>query len=103
MNGCPKKIICDNAPAFKASAQTQSDKPMNEEKSEDLPDYCATNKIQFKFIPAFSPWQGGVYERMIGIFKSAFTQATRNRTLLMDGLHTLAKESEAVCNSRPLT
>ncbi|EYB86208.1 hypothetical protein Y032_0283g1316 [Ancylostoma ceylanicum] len=103
LNGCPKRIICDNAPAFKAFAQTQSDEPMNEENSKDLLDYCATNKIQFKFIPAFSPWQGGVYERMIGIFKSAFTQATRNRTLLIDDLHTLAKESEAVCNSRPLT
>ncbi|KAK6733631.1 hypothetical protein RB195_017405 [Necator americanus] len=102
-NGCPKRIICDNAPAFKAFAQTQSDEPMNEERAEDLLDYCATNKIQFKFIPAFSPWQGGFYERMIGIFKTAFTQATRNRTLLMDDLHTLAKESEAICNSRPLT
>ncbi|KAK6726398.1 hypothetical protein RB195_004613 [Necator americanus] len=30
-------------------------------------------------------------------------QATRNRTLLMDDLHTPAKESEAICNSRPLT
>ncbi|RCN33373.1 hypothetical protein ANCCAN_20795 [Ancylostoma caninum] len=75
---------------------------MNEERAEDLLDYCATNKVQFKFISAFSPWQG-VHEQMIGIFKSAFTQVTRNRTLLMDDLHTLAKESEAICNSRPLT
>ncbi|KAK6726399.1 hypothetical protein RB195_004614 [Necator americanus] len=61
-NGCPKRIICDNAPAFKTFAQAQSDEPMNEKRPEDLLDYCATKKIQFKFIPAFSPWQGGVYE-----------------------------------------
>ncbi|VDL78062.1 unnamed protein product [Nippostrongylus brasiliensis] len=100
--GCPKRIICDNAPAFKTFAELQSEEQI-EERSEDLLDYCATNKIDFKFIPAFSPWQGALYERMIGIFKSAFFHAVKHHTLPLDDLHTIAKESEAICNSRPLT
>ncbi|VDL71835.1 unnamed protein product [Nippostrongylus brasiliensis] len=100
--GCPRRIICDNAPAFKTFAELQSEEQI-EERSEDLLDYCATNKIDIKFIPAFSPWQGALYERMIGIFKSAFFHAVKHHTLPLDDLHTIAKESEAIRNSRPLT
>ncbi|PIO71824.1 integrase core domain protein [Teladorsagia circumcincta] len=101
--GCPKRIMCDNAPAFKTFAQAHGDEPIREVRDKDLKDYCAANKIQFKFIPAFSPWQGGVYERMVGIFKTAFKNAVGNRALPLENLRTLIKECEAICNSRPLT
>ncbi|VDL76850.1 unnamed protein product [Nippostrongylus brasiliensis] len=40
---------------------------------------------------------------MIGIFKTAFKNAIGSRILPLETLITLAKESEAICNSRPLT
>ncbi|VDP40013.1 unnamed protein product [Heligmosomoides polygyrus] len=31
----------------------------------NIVDYCANQKISFNFIDSHSPWQGGVYERMV--------------------------------------
>ncbi|KAK6012651.1 hypothetical protein OSTOST_22177 [Ostertagia ostertagi] len=70
--GCPKRTMCGNAPAFKAFAQAHEEEPIREVRRKDLQDYCVANEIEFKFISAFSPWQGGVYERMVGIFKNSF-------------------------------
>lgn len=100
-NGCLKLIICDNAPTFKAFSEAQM-KEIATTDQYDVLDYCAQQRIQFKFIPALSPWQGGFYERMIGIFKSSLKHAVNNRILHLDDLRTLSKESETICNSRPL-
>ncbi|VDL84559.1 unnamed protein product [Nippostrongylus brasiliensis] len=102
-NGCPKLIISDNATTFKAFSTAQATEPVEIQNDEHVLDYCANQKIQFKYIPAFSPWQGGVNERMIGIFKSAFKNAIGSRILPLETLITIAKESEAICNSRPQT
>ncbi|VDL68807.1 unnamed protein product, partial [Nippostrongylus brasiliensis] len=102
-NGCPKTIVSDNASTFHAFSTAQTTEAIDSQEPVDVIDYCAKHQIQFKFIPAFSPWQGGVYERMIRIFKSAFKTAIGNRILPLTTLQTLAKESEAICNSRPLT
>lgn len=101
--GCPRRILCDNAPAFTTVAKALSTEPLLEGQHKDIFSYCANNRILFKFIPAFSPWQGGAYERPIGIFKNAFQHAIRNRNFDTDELLTFVKESEAICNTRPLT
>ncbi|EYC35619.1 hypothetical protein Y032_1011g3387 [Ancylostoma ceylanicum] len=74
----------------------------NEEKT-DIVDYCARRKIDFKFIPSYSLWQGGLYEKMIHVFKISFKHALNNRRLKIQEILTIAKESEAIVNSRPLT
>uniref|UniRef100_A0A7I4YRE7 Integrase catalytic domain-containing protein n=1 Tax=Haemonchus contortus TaxID=6289 RepID=A0A7I4YRE7_HAECO len=99
--GCPRWILCDNAPAFTSVAKLLT--PSGPENEHDILDYCSQRNITFKFIPAFAPWQGGVYERMIKIFKTCFKAAIRNRKLDFTEFVTLAKECEAIVNSRPLT
>ncbi|KAK6026028.1 Pao retrotransposon peptidase [Ostertagia ostertagi] len=100
--GCPTWIICDNAQSFKTVDQCYAsipDPPIDE----DIVDFCATRRIQMKFIPSLSPWQGGIYEKMIDIFKRSFKNATSNRLLELEDIRTIAKEAEAIVNTRPLT
>ncbi|KIH60849.1 Tas retrotransposon peptidase A16 [Ancylostoma duodenale] len=100
-NGTPRWLLSDNAPAFVTVSNAMSSLTKKEE--QDVIDYCATHNMRFKFVAALAPWQGGVYERMIGIFKTSFKAAVRNRTLDFDEFFTLTKECEAIVNCRPLT
>ncbi|KHJ86132.1 hypothetical protein OESDEN_14127 [Oesophagostomum dentatum] len=65
--------------------------------------FCANRKITWKFITPLSPWKGGFYERLVGLFKSAYRKAVRRDLLPLQQLQTLVTEIEAVLNSRPLT
>ncbi|KAK6027473.1 peptidase family A16 [Ostertagia ostertagi] len=59
----PKWILCDNSQTFKSIADLQSSFTTKEERGLDIIDYCAQRKIEFKFIPSFSPWQDKNLER----------------------------------------
>ncbi|KAK6727518.1 hypothetical protein RB195_005291 [Necator americanus] len=100
-NGTPRWLLSDNAPAFVTVSNAMSSLTRREE--QDVIDYCAAHNIRFKFVAALAPRQGGVYGRMIGIFKTSFKAAVRNRTLDFDEFFTLTKECEAIVNCRPLT
>ncbi|EPB74949.1 Pao retrotransposon peptidase [Ancylostoma ceylanicum] len=100
-NGTPKWLLSDNAPAFVTVSNVMPSPIKRDE--QDVIDYCAAHNIRFKFVAALAPWQGGVYERMIGVFKTSFKAAVKNRTLDFDEFNTLMKECEAIVNSRPLT
>jgi len=68
--------------------------------------YFSTNKIEWHFIPAFSPWYGGVYERMVGLFKlSVHKTLTAYGSNLVDyvTLHTVLYRAANIVNNRPLT
>ncbi|CAI2329721.1 unnamed protein product [Caenorhabditis sp. 36 PRJEB53466] len=58
----------------------------------------------FRFIPALSPWAGGLYERMVGLVKNCLVRSGTTRQLMEEeDLRTLFKEAEAVINDRPLS
>ncbi|KHN88470.1 hypothetical protein Tcan_01238, partial [Toxocara canis] len=65
--------------------------------------YCSEQRIQWKFIASLPPWQGGVYERLIGITKNALRRAIGRRAVTDEMLHTFLAECEAIINERPLT
>ncbi len=65
--------------------------------------YCSTLRIEWKFIIALAPWQGGLYERLIGLTKSALRKAIGRSFLQFEELLTYLCETEAIINSRPLT
>ena len=60
--------------------------------------------IQWDFIPANSPHRGGVWERVVGLFKRHLaTQAYVEPLLHVDVLNTLIVDIEGIVNKRPLT
>uniref|UniRef100_A0A8R1IX11 Integrase catalytic domain-containing protein n=1 Tax=Caenorhabditis japonica TaxID=281687 RepID=A0A8R1IX11_CAEJA len=64
--GVPKSILCDNAPGFILGNKMVNDDIRNNiHSSETLTTFLASREIQLKYITPLSPWQGGVYERIV--------------------------------------
>ncbi len=101
--GQPKEILSDNAPQFRLSDRTLELAWRQILTDDSVFDYCATTGIKWKFITEYAPWQGGFWERLIGIVKSCMKKSIGRKTLTRDGLSTLLCEVSAVVNSRPLT
>ncbi|PIC22645.1 hypothetical protein B9Z55_016624 [Caenorhabditis nigoni] len=98
--GCPQLIYTDNAQQIKLLEKVVQEARNQQQRlllpSSDLP--------SFKFIPALSPWSGGIYERVVGILKRCLVQAGTTRRLLEeDDLRTLLTEAVSIINDRPLT
>ena len=101
--GTPSKIISDNASQFGLAKDALSKAWRQMTTEEDVITYCASKEIQWTQITPLAPWQGGVYERLVGLTKSAFKKAVGRKLLTTSQLLTLTTEIEAVLNSRPIT
>uniref|UniRef100_A0A0M3IAR7 Integrase catalytic domain-containing protein n=1 Tax=Ascaris lumbricoides TaxID=6252 RepID=A0A0M3IAR7_ASCLU len=66
-------------------------------------DYCAAHNIQWSFITPLAPWQGGIYERMVGLVKGSMKKTIGRKRLTQEELQTLTTDVEAVVNCRPIT
>jgi hypothetical protein len=87
--GRPRIIYSDNATTLKAAAKLID--LIN--KDEKVNDFLAKNSIEWKFNLSRASWWGGQYERLVGVFKSAFYRTVGNGTLSFDEL------SESRCQS----
>ncbi|KHJ85959.1 hypothetical protein OESDEN_14304, partial [Oesophagostomum dentatum] len=98
-------IACkrDNATTFCSARDTLENVIYAPSSVEQLFNFCANRRIAWKFITPLSPWKGGFYERMVGLFKSAYRKAVRRDLLPLQQIQTLVTEIEAVLNSRPIT
>ena len=95
----PSKLLSDNGTNFVAVS-----KFLVELQDEAIvQDYLTTHKIKWQFISPRAPWQGGVYERMIGLTKNCLSKALHHRQVTPDELVTILAEVEAILNNRPLT
>lgn len=101
--GTPSTIISDNATQFGLAAKTISEIWNNLNSDPTITKYFSTEKIQWKFITPYSPWSGGIYERLNLEIKKAFKRTVGRKLLNMEEIVTLIKEIEAVLNSRPIT
>eukprot|EP00117_Sycon_ciliatum_P004465 scpid43400/ scgid8830/ len=100
--GVPQFIVSDNAPQFKLT-KSAIDKAWSQLVIDpDVVHHATSKGISWQFIVESAPWMGGVYERMVGVVKSALRKAIGNRRLLPTQLLTVLTEAEAVVNSRPL-
>jgi hypothetical protein len=88
VRGLPKTVVCDNASQFKCLAEVFKDQRIK--------------SVKFDFIPAFAPWQGGVYERMVQSVKSVLRKTLGKAKVSSDQLQTILCEAAAIVNSRPL-
>jgi hypothetical protein len=100
--GSPSYIICDNATTFGLAHKTIDAIWRQAVVKEDVMTFAASEQIAWKHITPHAAWEGGVYERMVGIAKNAFKRAIGKRTLPLDQMQTVIAEVEAVMNSRPL-
>ncbi|EGT52812.1 hypothetical protein CAEBREN_32514 [Caenorhabditis brenneri] len=99
--GTPETIICDNAQQFHLLhdvIQVVKNQMTNSVTIDSitLPD--------FRFITPHSPWEGGIYERMIGLIKESLVRAGSTKRMFgLEELRTTLAECTNVVNCRPLT
>ena len=94
----PDKLISDNGTNFQATSKFL----VSFQKNDAVQRYLDDQKIQWYFISPRAPWQGGMYERMIGTVKSSLHKALHHKTVSVSELVTVLSEVEAVVNNRPL-
>jgi hypothetical protein len=101
--GQPQMIISDNAGQFHLTKilADRAWQPLQDDV--DVLSYLSRNGITWKFIIELAPWQGGHYERLVGVVKSALKTSISRRTPSWTDFVTLLTETEAIVNSRPIT
>jgi hypothetical protein len=90
--GRPLRVLSDNGTQFRLVVKAISQACSGLERP-----------VEWKFIPQISPWQGGVYERLLGLVKAAFKATLGRKLLTAEGLRTFTAEAEGAINSRPIT
>ena len=79
--GCPQQVISDNAAQFQL-VKILSDKAWTQNPQDDtILTYSAQQNIRWQFIVALAPWQGGHYERLVGVVKSVLKTTVGRRLL----------------------
>ncbi|KAI5707587.1 hypothetical protein M8J77_005435 [Diaphorina citri] len=86
------QLLCDNAMSFK----------LLENVTNSLYDNLNSKKIKFTYISPLHPWQGGAYERIIGIVKQCLKKTIGKLMLTSVQLNTILIEVENIVNARPL-
>ena len=97
--GLPTKVVSDNAGNFHGTADfllTLANQP-------EVSKYFQERSLRWHFIHARSPWEGGFYERLIGVVKKCLSLAMYRRVFDYDSIVTLLKEVMTRVNNRPLT
>ncbi|CAD5207734.1 unnamed protein product [Bursaphelenchus xylophilus] len=98
--GTPAEVWSDNAPQFRLATQAIT---LAWAESEDVQSYLATRGIKWSFITESAPWQGGSWERLMGVTKTALKRAIGKKKISLPEMMTVLTEVEAIVNSRPLT
>jgi transposase InsO family protein len=99
--GKPKFIVSDNGSNF-IFVQPLVGRRV-ELTDAKVDDFITENAIDWHFNPAYQPWQGGVYERMIGLVKDLLLKVLGRDVIDYVTLTTVLCQIEDIINSRPLT
>ena len=95
-----KKLVSDNGTNFVgANAILKKEMEAYRNSSTQL---LATRGIEWEFIPAHTPHRGGVWERIVGLFKRMLATLGKGDATKYDVFHTTIIEMEATLNRRPL-
>lgn len=99
--GRPRVMWSDNARTFTASAQ-EFGALWSPSSLKAAQKKLVQDGTKWNFISPSSPWQGGSYERLVGMIKAPFKKSFRGTKYDFDTFRTCIAECEAVVNSRPL-
>ncbi|XP_063545754.1 uncharacterized protein LOC134753747 [Cydia strobilella] len=99
--GKPEVIYCDNGRNF-VGAHNELGRVLRSSRH-PVSDYAANESINFKFIPAYAPNFGGIWEAGVRAAKFHLKRIAGNANLTFEELTTLFVQSEAILNSRPIT
>ena len=80
--GKPDSIISDNAPQFKLTNTVLSKQWRDVFVDKEVLSYVEAEGIKWNFTTALAPWQGGFYERLVGMVKRCLRKATGRNILL---------------------
>ena len=97
--GTPKLMVSDNGKTFTATRKWLS----RLKKNEELMNFLATGKIQWRFNLSRAPWWGGFFERLIGIMKRSLAKVIGRGILKFTELEEALLDIECVMNNRPLS
>ncbi|CAO4372442.1 unnamed protein product [Caenorhabditis nigoni] len=102
-SGTPKVIYSDNASTFRLGEKLINEDIRSHEPSESLTSFLADREIDFIYITPLSPWQGGVYERIVGLVKHQLQKELGKTLLDFHSLRCILAGVETMINIRPLT
>ena len=94
--GYPRIVYSDNASYFLSASKTLKSMANN---NKFISDY----RVEWRFITPRAPWQAGVWERLVGLTKSALKKVVGKSLLSLTELEVLVTQIEAKLNDRPLT
>ena len=97
--GALKQMISDNAKTFLSTSKHLKKICRKLE----MESYLTRNRVSWKFITAKAPWQGGFYERPVGVTKTVLYKTMGKAKLRFRELETMLVQVEGVLNNRPLT
>ena len=100
--GTPSKVLCDNGTNF-VGAQAELSRCLQQMDKSRIEAYGILRETQWNFNPPHAPHMGGVWERMIGVFKRVLAAVLQGSRLSDETLDTFFVEVESIVNGRPLT
>ena len=100
--GTPLLIVSDNASQIKMGSEIMERIWMESTRNEEVQSFMSGKGITWKFVTEYAPWQGGFYERLVGMTKRSLRKSLGRSKVSGSELYTLITEIEAMLNSRPL-
>ena len=94
----PDKLFSDNGTNFVATNRFL----VSLQECNEVRNYFVDKRITWVHNSPRASWQGGMFERLIGVVKSSLHKALHHRQVSSNELATILMEVEAVVNNRPL-